>query len=199
MVAPDHHQQQLLHKLQLFKIQGRDKRGHKLLRIIGNLFLARHVSIEAVNKYLEEKIYPELGEKPFSVVYVHTRTEWGKNFPGISALRSIYDGIPINIKNQLEAVYVVHPGLQARLFLATFGHFILSGGLYGKLKYVTRLEFLWEHVRRKEIEIPEFVYDHDEELEYRPAMEYGLESDHPRNYGTPLTDSLSVFSMRCIA
>ncbi|KAL6995933.1 hypothetical protein U1Q18_006068, partial [Sarracenia purpurea var. burkii] len=72
--------------------------------------------------------------------------------------------------------------------------------LYSKLKYVSRLGFLWEHVRRKEMEIPEFVYDHDEELEYRPMMDYGLESDHPRLFSSPPANSpFSVYSMRCIA
>lgn len=65
---------------------------------------------------------------------------------------------------------------------------------------MNRLQFLWEHVRRKEIEIPEFVCDHDEELEYRPMMDYGMESDHPRVHGAPSVDSpVSMYSMRCIA
>lgn len=65
---------------------------------------------------------------------------------------------------------------------------------------MNRLEFLWEHVRRNEIEMPEFVYDHDQELEYRPMLDYGLESDHPRVPGAPSVDSpVSMYSMRCIA
>lgn len=72
--------------------------------------------------------------------------------------------------------------------------------LYKKLKYVSRLEFLWDHVRRNEMEIPEFVYEHDRELEYRPMMDYGLESDHLRVYGEPSSmGPLSLYSMRCIA
>ncbi|CAK7346087.1 unnamed protein product [Dovyalis caffra] len=194
-------QENLIEKLGIFKIQGRDKRGRKVLLIIGKLFPARVVSNEVVKKYLEEKIYPKLEEKPFSVVYVHTDVQRSENFPGISTLRSIYEAIPINVKNHLESVYFLHPDLQARLFLATFGRFLFSGGLYSKLKYVTRLEFLWDHVRRHGIEIPEFAYDHDEELEYRPMMDYGLESDHPRVYGGPAMDNnpVSVYSMRCIA
>ncbi|XP_010266934.1 PREDICTED: protein GDAP2 homolog [Nelumbo nucifera] len=193
-------QEQFIDKLEIFKIQGRDKRGRKVLRIIGKFFPARIVSAEVLNKYLEEKIFPQLGERPFSVVYVHTNVQRSENFPGISTLRSIYEALPINVKENLEAVYFVHPGLQSRLFLATFGRFLFSGGLYGKLKYVSRLEFLWEHVRRNEIEIPDFVYDHDEELEYRPMMDYGLESDHPRVYGAPTVDSpVSMYSMRCIS
>ncbi|GLT31308.1 hypothetical protein SLA2020_060520 [Shorea laevis] len=193
-------QEHLIEKLQVFKIQGRDKRGRQVLHIIAKYFPARMVSSEALKKYLEEKIYPKIGERPFSVVYVHTGVQRCENFPGISPLRSIYEAIPINVKENLEAVYFLHPGVQSRLFLATFGRLLFSGGLYWKLRYLNRLDFLWDHVRRKEMEIPEFVYDHDEELENRPMMDYGLESDHPRVYGAPSVDpSVSMYSMRCIA
>uniref|UniRef100_A0A5B7B8M8 CRAL-TRIO domain-containing protein n=1 Tax=Davidia involucrata TaxID=16924 RepID=A0A5B7B8M8_DAVIN len=197
-------QEQLIEKLQLFKIQGRDKRGRNILRIIGKLFPARLVSVEALNKYLEEKIFPRFGEGAFSVVYVHTGVQRCDNFPGISALRSLYEAIPINVKDHLETVYFLHPRLQSRLFLATFGRLLFSGGLYWKVKYVNRLEFLWEHMRRNEMEIPDFVFDHEEELEDRPIPMldyYGLESDHPRDYCASLVvDSpLSTYSMRCIS
>lgn len=89
---------------------------------------ARHVSSEALKTYLEEEIFVKLGERPFSVVYVHTGVQKTENFPGISTLRSIYEAIPINVRDHLEAVYFVHPGLQARLFLATFGLLIFGGG-----------------------------------------------------------------------
>lgn len=81
-----------------------------------------------MKKYLEEKIFLKLQEGPFSVVYVHTGVQRSENFPGISALRSIYDAVPVNVKDGLEAVYFVHPSLQARLFLATFGLLLFSGG-----------------------------------------------------------------------
>ncbi|TXG51973.1 hypothetical protein EZV62_021142 [Acer yangbiense] len=119
-------QEHLLEKLEVFKIQGRDKRGRQVVRVIGKIF------------------------------------------PGIYHTQSIFCLL-----------------------------------LYRKLRYVTRLEFLWEHVRRKEIEIPEFVNDHDAELEYRPLMmttDYGLESDHPRIFCAPADSSVSMYySMRCIA
>ena len=70
--------------------------------------------------------------------------------------------------------------------------------LYKKLNYVTRLDFLWDYVRRSEIEIPEFVNDYDEELEYRPMMNYGMESDHP-GACSMLESAPPVYSMRCIA
>ncbi|XP_028085891.1 uncharacterized protein LOC114286860 [Camellia sinensis] len=94
---------------------------------------------------LKWKIFPVIRRSLFSVLYVHTDVQRSENFPGISALRSIYDAIPINVRENLEAVYFLHPGLQSRLFLATFGRFIFSGGLYGKLRYVSKLDYLWDH------------------------------------------------------
>ncbi|KAI3665323.1 hypothetical protein L6452_43947 [Arctium lappa] len=193
-------QEKLIDKLNLFKIKGKDKRGRKILRIIGKYFPARSLSVDLLNKYLEKKVFPRLEERPFAMVYIHTEVRKSDNFPGISILRSVYDSIPINVKRNLEAVYFVHPDLQSRLFLATFGRFIFTGGLYGKLKYVSRLDYLWDQIRRNAIEIPEFVRDHDEDLEYRPMMDYGLESDHPRVYGAPAVDSpVAMYSMRCIS
>ncbi|KAL2538124.1 SEC14 cytosolic factor family protein/phosphoglyceride transfer family protein [Forsythia ovata] len=193
-------QQKLIQKLEVFKIQGRDKQGHAILRIIGNLFPAKIVNVEALEKYLEDEIFPSLGERPFSVVYVQTWVDRSENLPGISALRSIYESIPVNIRENLKAVYFLHPGFQSRLFLATFGRLLFPGWFYWKLRYINRLEFLWDNIRRKEIEIPEFVYEHDEELEYHRAMDYGLESDHPRVYGVPNLDTtVLTYSMRCLA
>ncbi|KAL6995931.1 hypothetical protein U1Q18_006066 [Sarracenia purpurea var. burkii] len=121
-------QQKLLEKLQIFKIQGKDKRRRTVLRIIGKLLPAKLVSVEALKKYLEEKIWPVLGDRPFSVVYVHTGVQRSENFPGISALRSIYDAISTDVKDRLEAVYFLHPGLRSRIFFATFGRLLFNGG-----------------------------------------------------------------------
>uniref|UniRef100_A0A2P2Q6Y5 Uncharacterized protein MANES_02G111300 n=1 Tax=Rhizophora mucronata TaxID=61149 RepID=A0A2P2Q6Y5_RHIMU len=185
---------------EIFKIQGRDKRGNKVLRILGKFFSDGLLSGDALKTYLEEKVFPELGEKPFAVLYVHTGVQRSENFPGISSLRSLYDAIPTNVKDNLRALYFLHPALQSRLFLATFGRLFFSSGLYSKLRYINRLDYLWEHVRRNEVEIPEFVYDHDEDLDYRPMVDYGLESDHPRVYVAPTIDSpVSMYSMRCIS
>ncbi|KAK8263787.1 hypothetical protein V6Z12_D12G064800 [Gossypium hirsutum] len=181
-------QELLLHKLDIFKIRGKDKQGHKIL--------PRLLIVEVVKNYLEEHIFPRLGKRRFSVLYVHTGVQRSDNFPGISGLRWIYEAIPINIRDNLQAVYFLHPGLQARLFLATFGRFLFSGGVNRDVGVgVGVVDYLWEHVKRKEVEIPEFVHDHDEDLEYRPMMDYGLESDHPR---VSLSPSVSSYSMRCI-
>ncbi|CAA2994627.1 protein GDAP2 homolog [Olea europaea var. sylvestris] len=200
---PQSEQENLIEKLEIFKIQGKDKRGCTILRIIGKNFPARVLNVEALKKYLEDVIFPSLRETPFSMVYVNTGVSRSDNFPGISALRSIYEAIPVKIRENLDSIYFLHPGFQSRLFLATFGRLIFPGpgGWYWKVRYVNRLEFLWENVRRKDIEIPEYVYEEEEEMEYRPpTMDYGMESDHPRLYGSSILDcTVSTYSTRGIA
>ncbi|MQL41598.1 hypothetical protein EI012_27210, partial [Escherichia coli] len=90
-------QEELLEKLEVFKIKGRDKHGRKILRIIGKFFPARLVSVDVLKNYLEERVFPKLGKRKFSVLYVHTGVNRTENFPGISGLRSIYDAIPANV------------------------------------------------------------------------------------------------------
>ncbi|KAK4761165.1 hypothetical protein SAY87_006058 [Trapa incisa] len=134
-----------------------------------------------VVNYLEERIYPRLSKKAFCVVYLHTDITRADNSPRFSALRTIFDSIPPLVRKNLDAFHFVHPRLQSLLFLATFGRLLFDGGLYGKLRYVSRLDQLWEQVRRTEIEIAEFVYDHEDD----PVIDYGQESDHPLAYGAP--------------
>lgn len=204
LLSPSEQEKRLIDKLEIFSIKGRDRHGRTILRIVGKFFPAKTVTVEALKKYLEEKVYPSLAEKPFSVVYVHTGVNRAENFIGLFALRSIYDAIPNDVRDNLQTFYFLHPGLQSRLFLAIFGRLLFNGGLYKKVKYVNRLDLLWDTVRRKEMDVPEFVYAHDEELDqYRPevVIDYGPESDHPRGNATALSldSALPVYSMRCIA
>lgn len=49
--------------------------------------------------------------------------------------------------------------------------------LYWKIKYISRLEYLWEDVKKGDVDIPQFVQDHDKILENRPLTDYGIEPD----------------------
>uniref|UniRef100_A0A251V5Y8 Putative CRAL-TRIO lipid binding domain-containing protein n=1 Tax=Helianthus annuus TaxID=4232 RepID=A0A251V5Y8_HELAN len=89
--------------------------------------ISKELSLDVLNQYLEKKIFPKL-KRPFAVVYIHTEVCKSENFSGISFLQSVYDSIPVTVKQNLETVYFVHPDLQSRLFLATFGHFIFTVG-----------------------------------------------------------------------
>ena len=87
---------------------------------------------EALRSYLRERVLPEIGDREFVVVYMHSRVDRGRNFPGVGAIRGAYESLPAEAKERLRAVYFVHPALQSRLFFATFGRFLFSSGYESK-------------------------------------------------------------------
>uniref|UniRef100_A0A0D9VJA0 CRAL-TRIO domain-containing protein n=1 Tax=Leersia perrieri TaxID=77586 RepID=A0A0D9VJA0_9ORYZ len=193
----------LLKRSRAITVHGHDKLGRAVVRIVGKYFPARALSgraEEALRGYVRRCVLPEIGESEFVVVYVHSLVDRGDNFPGVAAIRSAYESLPADAKERLRAVYFVHPGIQTRLFFATLGRFLFSSGLYEKLRYMSRLEYLWEHVSKGEMEVPECARRHDEELERRPLMDYGIEANDRRCMfdAASMDTSSSLHSLRCI-
>ncbi|XP_047077717.1 ganglioside-induced differentiation-associated-protein 2-like [Lolium rigidum] len=194
----------LLERSRAITVQGADKRGRAVVRIVGKYFPARALggrAEEALRAHLQSRILPEVGEREFVVVYMHSLVDRGDNCPGLGAVRAAYQSLPAVSRERLRAVYFVHPGLQARLFFATVGRFLFSSGLYEKLRYMSRLEYLWAHVDKTELEVPECTRRHDDELERRPLMDYGIEAADRRCMfdAASMDTSASLHSLRCIS
>ncbi|CAN4089844.1 unnamed protein product [Withania somnifera] len=148
-----------LDSLHFFRLEsGSDKSGHRIFRIVGKYFSALAISAERLKNYVFSKICTELLEGPFCIVYMHSTVQKEDNNPGLTILRWIYKELSSDHKDRLQAVYFVHPGIRSRLVLAT---------LYWKIKYVSRLQYLWDDIKKGELEIPEFVQEHDAILEHR--------------------------------
>ncbi|TYJ96726.1 rho GTPase-activating protein 68F [Cucumis melo var. makuwa] len=47
--------------------------------------------------------------------------------------------------------------------------------LYWKIKYVSRLQYLSEDIKKGEVQIPDFVKSHNKVLEDRPLADYGID------------------------
>ncbi|KAL0428514.1 UNVERIFIED_CONTAM: hypothetical protein Slati_3026200 [Sesamum latifolium] len=167
-----------LDALQFLRLErGSDKAGNRILRVVGKYFPAPVITGERLKKYVFHKIFTEVPEGPFCIVYMHSTVQKEDNSPGITILRWIYEELPNDYKDRLQVVYFIHPGLRSRLVFATLGRFLLSGGLYWKIKYISRLQYLWQDIKKGELEIPEFVKEHDDILEHRPLTDYGIEPD----------------------
>ncbi|CAM8894960.1 hypothetical protein QQ045_025681 [Rhodiola kirilowii] len=167
--------------LQFFRVDGGlDKSGNRIVRIVGKYFPAPVVSADRLKNYIFQKITTELQEGAFCIAYFHSTVQKDDNCPGITILRWLYEELPSDFKDRLQIVYFIHPGLRSRLLFATLGRFFLSGGLYWKVKYISRLQYLWEDIKKGDIEIPEFVQKHDDILEQRPLTDYGIEPDPHR-------------------
>ncbi|XP_031126181.1 ganglioside-induced differentiation-associated protein 2 [Ipomoea triloba] len=177
-----------LDALQFFRLErGSDVAGNRIFRIVGKYFPALVISAERLKKYVVHKILTEMPEGPFCVAYMHSTVKGEDNNPGMTILRWIYEGLPAEHKDRLQVLYFIHPGIRSRLVIATLGRFFLSGGLYWKIKYVSRLQYLWEDIKKGELEIPDFVQEHDDILEHRPLTDYGIEPDPLHLNEMPLT------------
>ncbi|KAJ3676228.1 hypothetical protein LUZ60_003640 [Juncus effusus] len=166
-----------LEQLQFVRLEGSDKAGNRILRIVGKLFPALVITHDRLKRYISQKLQTELSEGPYCILYMHSTVLSGDNNPGMTVLRWIYEDLPSDFKDRLKILYFLHPGIRARLAMATLGRWFLTEGLYWKIKYVSRIEYLWEDIKKGEVEIPEFVIKHDEVLEHRPLTDYGIEPD----------------------
>ncbi|KAJ9564697.1 hypothetical protein OSB04_000663 [Centaurea solstitialis] len=192
--------EKLIEKLNLFKIKGKDKRGRKILRIIGKYFPARILSVELLKKYLEKKVFSQAGGEAFcGGLHPHGGSE-KREFP-----RDLCP--PICLRFDSNRRQTESGGCLLRSSRSTIealsGHLrpvYLHRRVICEAEVCESIRLSMDQIRRNAVEIPEFVRDHDEDLEYRPMMDYGLESDHPRVYGAPAVDSpVAMYSMRCIS
>lgn len=86
--------------------------------------------------YVLQKLQQELQPGPFVIMYFHTAVQRNDNSPGMRTLRDIYESLHTVMKQQLESVYILHPGLRSRLLIATLGRFFLSEGYETHATYI---------------------------------------------------------------
>ncbi|KAL3684271.1 hypothetical protein R1sor_002293 [Riccia sorocarpa] len=171
-----------LEELQVLRLEGVDRQGRRIVRIVGRFLPATAIARERLKVYITNKLLREVKDSAYCIVYFHTRVDRGENSPGMLYMRKIYEDLPLALRQQLYAIYCVHPGLKSRLLLATLGRFFLSEGFYQKVIYISRVEFLADYMKKGQVQVPEFVKEHDDELEDRPLMDYGLESADPHAF-----------------
>lgn len=166
-----------LDDLEFWQEQGVDLKGRRIVRLVGRFVPVQALELGRLRRYLYRKMHERVAAaEDYVVLYVHTGVSGGDNSPGLAWLRATYELLPLVCKARLRAVYALHPALGMRLALWGVGSW-LSEGLYGKITFVSRVEFLWDYMRSSEVALPGFVGDHDAELETRPLMDYGFEVD----------------------
>ncbi|EFJ40405.1 hypothetical protein VOLCADRAFT_77960 [Volvox carteri f. nagariensis] len=161
-----------LDRLEFLQLSVRDKEGRQLVVVMARNYPAKVLDPERVYRYLITRL-DRIVEGPYSVVWFHTGSTYWQNSPGLSWLWRTYERLPMKYKANLHRVYVVHCDLPMWVGLAALGP-LLSEALWRKVEWVSRVEFLWDHVPKKQLVIPDFVAEHDALLEDQPLMDYGV-------------------------
>ncbi|GLC40032.1 hypothetical protein PLESTB_001518400 [Pleodorina starrii] len=151
---------------------GRDKAGRPLVVVVARNYQAKVLDPERVYRYLITRL-DRIVDEPYNILWFHTGSSYWHNSPGLSWMWRSYERLPGKYRANLHRVYVVHCDLPMWVGLATLGP-LLSEALWRKVEWVSRVEFLWEHLPKKSVAVPDFVSEHDAILEDQPLMDYGV-------------------------
>ncbi|CAI6010299.1 unnamed protein product [Closterium sp. NIES-65] len=132
-----------------------------------------------VERYIHYKLHELFSlagpDRHVSILYIHTECESLNDNP-LLAFRDIFQGLPPSLQQRVGAVYILHPSLTLRLGLWLISPW-LSDSLYSRMVCVSRVEFLWEHIREDQVDLPDFCLAHDGKLEAHPLLDYGFQLD----------------------
>ncbi|XP_028397348.1 rho GTPase-activating protein 8-like isoform X2 [Dendronephthya gigantea] len=109
-------------------------------------------------------------ENDYSVVYFHHGLN-SKNKPSISWLVQVYHALDRKYKKNLKALFIVHPTGFIKVIWNVLKQFI-SAKFSQKVVYANRLADLEEYLHLPQLDIPEVVKKHDEEISERYKPKY---------------------------
>ncbi|XP_047149925.1 protein GDAP2 homolog isoform X2 [Vigna umbellata] len=140
---------------------GVDSEGHPVVVVVGAHFLLRCLDLERFVLHVVKEFEP-LIQKPFSIVYFHSAASLQIQ-PDLGWMRRLQQILGRKHQRNLHAIYVLHPtfGLKA----AVFGlQLFVDNVVWKKVVYVDRLLQLFRYVPREQLTIPDFVFQHDLEV-----------------------------------
>lgn len=140
---------------------GVDSEGRPVMVVIGAHFLLRCMDLERFIMYVVKEFEPVI-QKPYTIVYFHSAASLQVQ-PDLGWMRRLQQILGRKHQRNLHAIYVLHPtfGLRAAVFALQM---FVDGVVWKKLVYVDRLLQLFRYVPREQLTIPDFVFQHDLEV-----------------------------------
>ncbi|XP_050374485.1 uncharacterized protein LOC126792020 isoform X2 [Argentina anserina] len=137
---------------------GVDSEGRPVMVVVGAHFLLRCLDLERFVHYVVKEFEPII-QKPYTIVYFHSAASLQLQ-PDLGWMRRLQQILGRKHQRNLHAIYVLHPtfGLKAALFAMQL--FVDNV----KVVYVDRLLQLFRYVPREQLTIPDFVFQHDLEV-----------------------------------
>ncbi|XP_057509502.1 uncharacterized protein LOC130792075 isoform X2 [Actinidia eriantha] len=140
---------------------GVDNEGRPVMVVVGAHFLLRCLDLERFLLCVVKEFEP-LIQKPYSIVYVHSAACLQMQ-PDLGWMKRLQQILGRKHQHNLHAIHVLHPtlGLRAAIFALQL---FVDGVVWKKVVYADRLVQLFKYIPREQLSIPDFVFQHDLEV-----------------------------------
>ncbi|XP_042518077.1 protein GDAP2 homolog isoform X2 [Macadamia integrifolia] len=137
---------------------GVDSEGRPVMVVVGAHFLLRCLDLERFVLYVVKEFEPIM-QKPYTIVYFHSAASL-KLQPDLGWMRRLQQILGRKHQHNLHAIYVLHPTFGVKAAILALQLFVDAV----KVVYVDRLLQLFKYVPREQLTIPDFVFQHDLEV-----------------------------------
>ncbi|KAL8533689.1 hypothetical protein ACS0TY_009909 [Phlomoides rotata] len=140
---------------------GVDSEGRPVMVVVGAHFLLRCLDLERFVLYVVKEFEPVI-QKPYTIVYFHSAASLQMK-PDLGWMKRLEQILGRKHQRNLHAIYVLHPtfGLKSAIFSMQL---FVDNMVWKKVVYVDRLLKLFRYVPREQLSIPDFVFQHDLEV-----------------------------------
>ncbi|XP_023002685.1 protein GDAP2 homolog [Cucurbita maxima] len=140
---------------------GVDSEGRPVMVVVGAHFLLRCLDLERFVLYVVKEFEP-LIQRPYTIVYFHSAASLQPR-PDMGWMKRLQQILGRKHQRNLQAIYVLHPtfGLKAAVFAMQL---LVDNAVWNKVVYIDRLLQLFKYVPREQLTIPDFVFQHDLEV-----------------------------------
>jgi len=145
-------------RLSIIYESGRDTSGRPIVVIVGSRLPMQRNYLDRVFLYMI-KTLDKIVDHSYTVVYLHTKME-DKETPEFSWMKQVYSIMDYKYGDHLSSFYIVHPTFWLRMFETLVSTFVTSN-FFTKVKYISKLDELYEFVDPEQLVIPEEVYQYD--------------------------------------
>ncbi|MED6134816.1 hypothetical protein PIB30_040524 [Stylosanthes scabra] len=140
---------------------GVDSEGRPVIVVVGAHFLLRCLDLDRFVLYVVKEFEPII-QKPYTIVYFHSAASL-QTQPDLGWMRKLQQILGRKHQRNLHAIYVLHPSLGLKVAVFAL-QLLVDNAAWKKVVYVDRLLQLFRYVPREQLTIPDFVFQHDLEV-----------------------------------
>jgi len=145
-------------RLSIIYESGRDTSGRPIVVIVGSRLPMQRNYLDRVFLYMI-KTMDKIVDHSYTVVYLHTKME-DKESPEFSWMKQVYNIMDYKYGDHLSSFYIVHPTFWLKMFETLVSTFVTSN-FFSKVKYISKLDELYDFIDPEQLVIPEEVYQYD--------------------------------------